>query len=131
MAEDTEDKVGFGHPPRQSRFQKGRSGNPAGRPVGSRNLRTDLVAELSSESWVEGEGLVSRQRLILRRLANKALDGDVRASMAILALAERLLPAEEERPAEGDERLYEALIEGQAVRLDDKPAPPTEGLADE
>lgn len=30
-------KVGYGHPPVETRFRKGQSGNPAGRPKSSRN----------------------------------------------------------------------------------------------
>jgi hypothetical protein len=32
MAKDTENQVGYKTPPKASRFQKGRSGNPGGRP---------------------------------------------------------------------------------------------------
>lgn len=33
-------KVGYGSPPVSTRFQPGKSGNPAGRPRGSKNLAT-------------------------------------------------------------------------------------------
>ena len=38
--------AGYGKPPRHSRFKKGQSGNPKGRPRGSRNFSTDLKATL-------------------------------------------------------------------------------------
>jgi Family of unknown function (DUF5681) len=32
-------KVGYGKPPKTTRFKKGKSGNPGGRPKGSLNLQ--------------------------------------------------------------------------------------------
>ena len=38
--------VGYRKPPTHSRFKKGKSGNPKGRPKGSRNFSTDVKATL-------------------------------------------------------------------------------------
>ena len=40
-------EVGYGKPPKHTRFQPGQSGNPRGRPKGTKNLKTDLEEELS------------------------------------------------------------------------------------
>ena len=42
--------VGYGKPPAESRFQKGQSGNPGGRPRGTKKLVTLLGEVLSQRS---------------------------------------------------------------------------------
>ena len=46
--EKDEYRVGYGRPPRHSRFAKGQSGNPMGRPGGAKNFST-LLAEALNE----------------------------------------------------------------------------------
>jgi hypothetical protein len=47
-------EVGHGKPPRHTRFKKGQSGNPRGRPKGSKNLPT-LLTEALNEPVVVAE----------------------------------------------------------------------------
>ncbi len=85
-------KVGYKKPPAETRFQKGRSGNPKGRPAGTRNFKTDLREELAEPVNVREDGsvtTVSSQRAILKQLRAKALKGEQRAIEQLLALAER------------------------------------------
>lgn len=102
-------KVGFGKPPKARQFKKGKSGNPEGRPRGSRNLATDLTAELSEQITVREDGRsrkVSKQRALIKSLMAKALQGDVRAMAALLALYARLVSDQSddhEKPIEADE----------------------------
>src|SRR5262245_51797693 len=39
-------EIGFGKPPKESRFKPGKSGNPSGRPKGSKNRCLRSIAEL-------------------------------------------------------------------------------------
>ena len=84
--------VGYGKPPTHSRFQPGRSGNPAGRRKGVRNLATDVKRTLMVPVKVNKNGRtrkISTQEGALMRLREKALQGDARALDLLLGLASR------------------------------------------
>ena len=90
MSDD--DEVGYGKPPKRTRFKKGQSGNSKGRPKGTKNFKTDLREELAEPVNVREDGRltsVSSQRAVLKKLRAKALNGDQRALERMLALAER------------------------------------------
>lgn len=81
--------VGYGKPPQHSRWQKGQSGNPSGRPKGARGLKTDLNAELVShmEIQINGKRISgTKQRLMLKTLSARAAAGDVRAIKTMIDL---------------------------------------------
>lgn len=81
--------VGYGKPPKQHQFTKGKSGNPSGRPKGLKNLATDVALELA-EVLVVTEGgkqlKVTKRRAMLKALLSKALKGDARAASIFLGL---------------------------------------------
>lgn len=96
MAND--DSVGFGRPPKQSQFRPGQSGNPRGRPKGSRNILTDLRAELSAEVRITEAGqviAVTKQRAIVKSLVAAAIDGNIRAVAVLLDLSARISAEDE------------------------------------
>jgi hypothetical protein len=91
------DDIGFGRPPRATRFKPGCSGNPRGRPRGAKARRT-IVEDLARElHWVTEDGH-QRQRttleLIILRLRAKALSGDLRAIEAFRGILDRYDPQE-------------------------------------
>ncbi|MGE0566295.1 MAG: DUF5681 domain-containing protein [Vicinamibacterales bacterium] len=88
-----DDEIGFGRPPKKTRFKPGQSGNPKGRPPRSRNLKTNVIEELrKTVSIREGskERRVSKVEAIAIRLVNRALNNDPKAIEAILKIDERV-----------------------------------------
>jgi hypothetical protein len=88
-AEDAPYVVGYGKPPKHTRFKPGQSGHPSGRPRGLRNFRT-AVREALKEKITIREGdrtrTVSKMDGIIQVTFNKALKGDPRGLVAFLQL---------------------------------------------
>jgi hypothetical protein len=112
---------GYKNPPTHTQFAKGKSGNPRGRPKGSRNLTTELRAELSENiSITEGgvKRLVSKQRGLVKTLYARSIQGDMRAASQLIKLIGNYLdddvsvPAAEAIKAEDEVvlRLFEERI---------------------
>jgi len=97
-------EVGYKRPPKSHRFQPGQSGNPKGRPSGTKNLRTDLMEELGERILVrEGEQQirVSKQRALIKSQVNRGIRGDNRAADKILDLYIKLQGLEDEAAEAG------------------------------
>jgi Family of unknown function (DUF5681) len=87
-----EDRVGYGRPPKATRFAPGRSGNPKGRPRGTRTVGTILRDVIRQQVAVTESGKTRRVPVIegmLRRLVNDALRGDAGAVKLLLSLVDR------------------------------------------
>ncbi len=88
MSEDYE--VGYGKPPKHTRFKEGQSGNSKGRPKGRPNFSTDVKDTLKEPVRVTKGGkrkTVSTQHAALLRLREKALSGDARSLERLIELA--------------------------------------------
>ena len=82
-------EVGHGKPPKHSQFPKGQSGNPRGRPKGSKNFRTLLAQELDQKLEIQEGGKlvkITKQEALVKRLVNNALQGDPRATSTVVPL---------------------------------------------
>ena len=93
-------EVGYGKPPRHTRFQKGRSGNPTGRPRGRKNMATLLSAALDASIIVVENGRrkkITKREAIVTQLVNKSASADLKATQIVLAMLREL-----EALADGD-----------------------------
>ena len=75
----TAQKVGRGNPPKHTQFRKGTTGNPKGRPKGSKNLSTYLMEAARDQvsATVGGKTRkISKIQATAMQLATKAAGGD-------------------------------------------------------
>lgn len=83
-------RVGYGKPPPETRFKPGRSGNPAGRPKKSKNIRTVMREALTEPVGVRGRrGGVKKHPSIIAAIKvhlQNALQGDLPSLRALLPL---------------------------------------------
>ena len=86
-----EGEVGYGRPPKEHRFKKGRSGNPSGRPKkkpsdpGGNSLREVLKRAGEQTVTINGENMTLFE-VEVRALQHKAAKGDVAASRHLAKL---------------------------------------------
>jgi hypothetical protein len=81
--------VGYCNPPEHTRFRKGQSGNPHGRPKGTLNMATVLERTLREKVAIEENGrrkIVTKLEAAVKQLTNKAASGELRALQLLAAL---------------------------------------------
>jgi Family of unknown function (DUF5681) len=86
---DLTNKVGYAKPPKHTRFTKGRSGNPKGRPTGSKNLATMMIEELTQTVAIVENGKrtkIPKIRAAVRQALNRAMVGDFKALQQIVIM---------------------------------------------
>jgi hypothetical protein len=115
---DTDYGVGYGKPPRHTRFVKGQSGNPRGRPPGARNFATLLNEALNERVLVTENGgrrKVSKRQAIVTQLVNRSATADFRAIKILFDIVRDIerrtepVSAETAELSEADEKVLEQL----------------------
>jgi Family of unknown function (DUF5681) len=86
-------EVGYGKPPVHTRFQKGQSGNPKGRPRGRKNLSSLLNDALNGWVIVVENGRrkkITKREAIITQLVNKSAAADLKATQIVIALLQEV-----------------------------------------
>jgi hypothetical protein len=81
-------EVGKGRPPKSTRYKPGESGNPKGRPKGSRNATKILGQFLNEKIAIVEDGKrrkITVREAIVRKLGLNALKGDLKSIEFILS----------------------------------------------
>lgn len=110
--------VGYGKPPKEHQFRPSNRANPYGRKRGAKN-RTLVIRQILLEpiNVREGDQLKKMPKLeaILRQTCNKALQGDHKAVLTVIGLAQKdgLMTPEQTEVVEG------ALSEADKAILED------------
>jgi Family of unknown function (DUF5681) len=120
--------TGYGKPPKHTRFRRGVSGNPKGRPKGTLNIATVMDRILRQKVLVTEDGgqkEVTRLEAVITHLANRALSGDNVAVRLFLTLAgsiglEKQTVGPEQEMSDTDRKAMEQVISRleQSIRQD-------------
>jgi hypothetical protein len=84
-------RVGYCAPPITSRFRPGQSGNPRGRPRGTRNLSTVVASALGERVAITENGRrrrITKLEAAIKQLVNRAAAGEARATALLIQLAQ-------------------------------------------
>jgi hypothetical protein len=111
--------VGYCNPPEHTRFRKGQSGNPKGRPKGTLNMATVLERTLREKVVITENGkrkTITKLEAAIKQLTNQAASGELKA----LHLLAKLVRSAEESAVQGpmsesaleenDEKVYLGIL---------------------
>jgi hypothetical protein len=91
-AEDEGYDVGYGKPPKHTRFKPGRSGNPRGRPRKTRDINRLLQDELDKSIIIKEGGRekrITKREALMAQIVNCAIKGEFRPMQLVLAHLEK------------------------------------------
>jgi hypothetical protein len=111
---ESPDPVGYGRPPRHTRFQKGQSGNPGGKPGPKKRLKHQFDAALSGALNDTRQALRDAKptkviEAVARKLAIDALEGRPSALRLLLSILDGEDGQTPDGPPGSDERLRQVL----------------------
>ena len=108
-------EVGYARPPMATRFKPGQSGNPKGKPKGTRNLTTEFNDELKTKVTIQENGRtrqITKAQALAKQHVNKAVSGDARSTQIVLSVTCAIDAADAPAPLshEADKQVKRALL---------------------
>lgn len=111
-------EVGYGKPPISTRFKRGKSGNPAGRPKGASSVSAIVQKHLAEKLDVIENGRprrMSKLEVVIKTVLAKAAKGDVRATEMLIKLCQKAEGDAASRPqvqelTEGDDSIIDRYL---------------------
>jgi hypothetical protein len=115
--------VGYRRPPVNRQFKPGQSGNPKGRPKGSKNFATAFAEALSKPIKVRDRNngkirTLTKLDVMIEAITNKAMAGDPKAFATVIQLADKFQVFKALTQSNSDiVASLKAKIEGRLARL--------------
>jgi uncharacterized protein DUF5681 len=97
-------EVGYGKPPKNSQFQKGKSGNPKGRPKGSKSVPSLAQEHFLKLVTVTVNGKSTKMPMVaafLAKLSAEAMKGDLKALKLVLDMCAKYITEPGSHPGAG------------------------------
>lgn len=97
-------EIGYGKPPKSGQFEKGKSGNPSGRPKKPTDFLSALLREANSEVPINENGKQKKAKkieVVAKQVMNKAATGSIQAQRLLF----KLLQQAQDRAAEQEQAL--------------------------
>ena len=118
-------EIGYKRPPKSGQFAKGKSGNPKGRPKGSKNFLTVLEKELGQSISVNENGRkkkMTRLEAMVKRLVAAALQGDQKSLLTMVEVFKRTGRFEQEEASTLLPPDFESVLDAYVQQRQQQPA---------
>ena len=119
---DGDYKIGYGRPPKHTKFKPGQSGNTRGRPRKSKNLDDLIERELDKTIKIKEDGAtksITKREALVTQMVNGAIKGGAKPLQLMIAHLEKKREIEPFIPNESDDAAVVATLDAPDRKDDD------------